>query len=506
MYFPKYILLWFIVISPGIAQQRTIPYNERFDSVVVPTLPSGWVTTTNRNAGGDFTTTKSVPLSDSNAVVSTNAAISQTLTSPALDFSNLEADSLIFYERRSGSHNSGVLLEASIDDGISYPYQLTDTLKNPGTTSYVERNIKLPPALSNLPAVGIRWRILGNGTGTTGTIRFDNVTITGRGKFDAAVTAIVFSPQFPTADDSIIIQATIRNNGSQFLNNIPVEFYDDANNDSLPEPGEYIASVTITQSLQPSDTVIAQARIGHLPSGEHFIIVRTLLPEDQNYSNDNKRFVLTIGFKKLSVIINEIMYEPKAGHAEYVELYNRSTQEIDLKDWKLSDVRDTSATSKVHVISQLPLVISSNEYLVIASDSVILKDYPYLMDSSYHLVIKRSGLSLNNSGDDIILSDFTRQTIDSLHYFPAWHNIEVDDVAGRSLERINPNLPGNDQRNWSTSANTFGGTPGRTNSLFTTSIPNNSSLSFSPNPFSPDGERSGAHLPPIQTQSEGSKG
>ena len=78
--------------------------------------------------------------------------------------------------------------------------------------------------------------------------------------------------------------------------------------------------------------------------------------------------------------------------------------------------------------------------------------------------------------------------IDSVYYFSSWQNPNIDNPAGRSLEKINPLLEGTNSRNWGTSANPFGGTPGKQNSLFTTTQPINASLSASPNPFSPDGD------------------
>lgn len=109
--------------------------------------------------------------------------------------------------------------------------------------------------------------------------------------------------------------------------------------------------------------------------------------------------------------------------------------------------------------------------------------------ADYHItIVNRSSLSLNNDGDDVVLRDLTGAVIDSIRYFPSWHNSQVADVSGHSLERIHPELPSNDRRNWSTSTHPLGGTPGQQNSIFTVSIPNSASLSFSPNPFSPDGD------------------
>jgi hypothetical protein len=64
----------------------------------------------------------------------------------------------------------------------------------------------------------------------------------------------------------------------------------------------------------------------------------------------------------------------------------------------------------------------------------------------------------------------------------------VTETKGRSLERINPDLDSNSPTNWTTSVMPVGGTPGKPNSVLTQGVQNVSGLTFSPNPFSPDGD------------------
>jgi hypothetical protein len=78
--------------------------------------------------------------------------------------------------------------------------------------------------------------------------------------------------------------------------------------------------------------------------------------------------------------------------------------------------------------------------------------------------------------------------IDSVSFSPSWHNPNVTDNTGRSLEKINPALPSNIARNWTTCAQSIGGTPGKLNSVFTSTLPQKSKLTITPNPFSPDGD------------------
>ncbi|MBI3765229.1 MAG: hypothetical protein HY277_01840, partial [Ignavibacteriales bacterium] len=289
------------------AQVQQFPFTENFDSVTVPSLPPGWSTTTNRSPSGDFATTKSTPHSDSTAVISTNATITQNLISPRLDFSTKEADSLKFYERRSSSHNSGVIIEASVDAGATFPIVISDTLKNPGVTSYILRVLRLPPTLSNQTRCRIRWRVIGNGTGTSGTLRFDDIIITALAHIDAEVIAVRFSPNLPVTGDSVFVQATVRNAGTQTIQNIPVEFYDDINNNNLPEPSELIFSMTMTVSLQPGDTAIAETKLSNLTFGKKHLIVRTALAQDQNPLNNQRSATLSVGVPRFTIVVNEIM-------------------------------------------------------------------------------------------------------------------------------------------------------------------------------------------------------
>src|ERR1051326_3402485 len=107
------------------SHSQQFPVVENLDSVIVPALPSGWTSTSSRSPSGDFVTTSSLPHSAPNALISTDATVAQVLTSPGLDFTGMSADSLKFSERRSGSHNSALLVEASSDGGKRFPIRKT---------------------------------------------------------------------------------------------------------------------------------------------------------------------------------------------------------------------------------------------------------------------------------------------------------------------------------------------------------------------------------------------
>lgn len=189
---------------------------------------------------------------------------------------------------------------------------------------------------------------------------------------------------------------------------------------------------------------------------------------------------------KMDIVVNEIMYEPLTGYAEYIEIYNATLDSINIAGWKIIE-----GGGKTFLLSSKTFYLGSGKFFLIASDSSIFNLYPYLKETEFKKFItitNSSDLSLSNSGDIIVLQDVFGNTVDSVAYNPKWHNPEIEDVKGRSLEKINPLLNSNDGRNWSTSVNQIGGTPLLQNSVFSKKLPSTSNVQVQPNPFSPDND------------------
>jgi hypothetical protein len=185
------------------------------------------------------------------------------------------------------------------------------------------------------------------------------------------------------------------------------------------------------------------------------------------------------------------MYDPLNSQNEWLELYNRSMFPIDLAHWTFND-KPTSTGINSFEISDTSLIVYSGCFAIVAAESSVCSFFPDLAGSDLNrpvrILNRVGGFGFNNDGDIIVLKDFENKTIDSVNYSPLWHNPNVVDAQGRSLERINPSIDSNDPRNWSTCTNNLGGTPGRANSVFTRSIASDNKITISPNPFSPDGD------------------
>jgi len=187
------------------------------------------------------------------------------------------------------------------------------------------------------------------------------------------------------------------------------------------------------------------------------------------------------GGTKGELVINEIMYNPGAGNNEFIEFYNKSSGDVNVGGWKISDENGNSLT-----LSQTSMLIQPGSYFLLAADSSVIENYG--LSGNNLSVLNISSLGLSNSGELIHLTDFFGSTVDSVYYSDKWNNENFTDTKNKSLERINPTIDGNDKNNWSTSVNSSGATPGKKNSIFTEKLRTQSNISISPNPFSPDND------------------
>lgn len=183
-----------------------------------------------------------------------------------------------------------------------------------------------------------------------------------------------------------------------------------------------------------------------------------------------------------SLIVNEIMYEPETTNSEFVELYNTESYDVQLAGVSLW-VGDNDVC-----LSPTVLNVPGNEYFVLASDSSIFENYPWLSEKINLVRVCESGFSLPNDGTTLSIVDFTETLIDSVKYSEGFHNANLYTTKNKSLERISLSSGNQANTNWSSSVSGYGATPGKVNSVFTENISTELKLSISPNPFSPDSD------------------
>ncbi|MBI5215181.1 MAG: lamin tail domain-containing protein [Ignavibacteriae bacterium] len=432
-----------------VAQVQQFPFTEHFDADTL--LPVGWSSSRNRDTSkNDFTISTSSVRSTPHAVISTNATVSQNLYSPFFDFSNEQPETLSFYERRSGTHNSVLLIEASNDSGQTF-FSISDTLKNV-SSSYVLRAVALPDSLAGKNNVRFRWRIVGDGTGTTGTIRFDDISVTTATQIDVAVTSVSFLPLTPFVDDSITISATVKNIGNDSVQNLLLSFYLDANNDSLPQSSELISTRLVNAVLHQNDSATVQTIITFPTAGMYRIISKAKVTGDEDSTNDSQMISISVGWKPRSLVVNEIMYAPTSPEPEWIELTSTISDSINLRGWKISD----KTTTTRYTITNSDLWVHQNEYLVLTKDSsALLEPYPFIQ----HYLQLPSMPTQNNDSDAVVIFDQRGVVMESVYYHSTWGG-----KNNRSLERIETTDSSNSNANWGTSNSINRATPGMKNS------------------------------------------
>jgi len=276
----------------------------------------------------------------------------------------------------------------------------------------------------------------------------------------------------------------IRNAGRILSRDFSVDFFEKTKDDTLP-----IGTAEFRGSLLPGASILLRFEWGDAPSGESLVKAEIISASDQRLQNNSKIFQVKKRFSAGEIIINEIMYEPVSGQNEWIEMFHRGKNPVDLSGWSFTDRPTASGNRNSFAVSASPRRILPGEFVAVAAESTVLNLFPALLHAKHVLILDRpSGFSFGNDGDDIIVKDLLGTVIDSVRYAPQWHHPDVTDVRGRSLERIHPDLDSNDPENWSTSASAAGGSPAMRNTIFTERIVSTASLSFSPNPFSPDGD------------------
>ena len=157
----------------------------------------------------------------------------------------------------------------------------------------------------------------------------------------------------------------------------------------------------------------------------------------------------TVALHAQQAVINEFMYSPAAGAAEWVELFNPSDTPVNVQGWTISDRSGSTA-----VLSPDDIFVQPGDYIVIAQAVPIAPGWEQLPCA----VLKPSSFpSLNNSGDDIVIRNADGRTVDSLSYTASWSS-----QRGLSAERIRSDAPPL-KGNFVASTAAAGGTPGAFN-------------------------------------------
>lgn len=185
------------------------------------------------------------------------------------------------------------------------------------------------------------------------------------------------------------------------------------------------------------------------------------------------------------IVVNEILFNPLTGGADYVELYNASQKVLSLEQVKIANLSNGNVANQ-KVISTGQRLFLPNEYVVLTADSVHVKQN--YVNHGFGTFISVALPTYSNSTGDVVLLSPADSILDWVPYEEKWHFRLIDDKKGKSLERISPAGPSDNASNWQTASETAGfGTPGLRNSQYFIAG-GEGVITLDPKIFSPDND------------------
>lgn len=179
-----------------------------------------------------------------------------------------------------------------------------------------------------------------------------------------------------------------------------------------------------------------------------------------------------------SIVINELLLSPPTTGEKYIELFNSSTEAINLADLYLT------YRNKEESVSATSWLLVTNDYLLQPNSYVVLTPYPdalarlYPEQNSQTFVERIDFPSISTTYSEVALHAHSNgEMVDQVIYRRQWLGDTSNDRTGFSLERISPSADGTKKESWQRaqengSNKNTGGTPGRPNSVKGIPFPN----------------------------------
>ena len=216
-------------------------------------------------------------------------------------------------------------------------------------------------------------------------------------------------------------------------------------------------------------------------------------------SSEPVTFALPLVPKADEIKLSEVLFNPRSGGVDFVEVFNDSEDYLSLKGWQLARVTE-EAISNEKEITAAELVISPGAYLVFTTDpDVLLNNYPQGQAQQFFQVASLPGYS--DSDGTVVLLDNFGEVVEQFSYDEDQHYDLLEDNDGVSLERISFDESVANASNWRSASSTEGfATPGYANSQAFSPATQVAELMVEPKVFIPGNAGSGRDFTTINYQ------
>lgn len=173
-------------------------------------------------------------------------------------------------------------------------------------------------------------------------------------------------------------------------------------------------------------------------------------------------FALPEPADSLDIVINEVLFNPRTGGVDFVEIYNQSPKYLNLKNWALANY-ESGAAVKFKVITGSDFILPPAGYLALTSGvATLASHYP---NANQKFLFTTSLPSLPDQAGTVAVVSNQGMVVDHFAYTEKMHSSFLKNKEGVSLERISFTEKTNEASNWKSAASSSGfATPGYANS------------------------------------------
>ena len=170
------------------------------------------------------------------------------------------------------------------------------------------------------------------------------------------------------------------------------------------------------------------------------------------------------------LLLNEVMYHPASDGAEYVELYNGTTETISLlgvylEKQKIDGTPINGGRFLLTNGTSNPSSVAPGAYICFTSSVKALKKKHRAEGNT---LVELAGFpALSDKGGILVLGSEKEGEIDRCLFTDNIHTLPKKNIVGVSLEKRLPQLASDETSNWCSSQSSTGGTPGTRNSVAT---------------------------------------
>ncbi len=268
--------------------------------------------------------------------------------------------------------------------------------------------------------------------------------------FDLAIDTLYLKHNNILHRETATLVLRILNNGERSIDDfdLSINVYQDERKETVISE-KYI---TVNRLISAGYYTKYEIQLPDIPGGVHPVVAKVYATQDNILTNNRFENNIKIGYQSNSLIINEVMYSPHSGEAEWFELYNTANHEIDLNQWRFRDISDQPIK-----FCDTVRYIAPEDYAIVAAQEDFLESFPNVASP---VIIPTEFPTLNNTSDGIAIFDAVAHRSDSIYYMQSWGG-----EKGITIERRNPFVPALARDNWGTCEDSLGGTPGERNTI-----------------------------------------